>query len=190
MFPYKERFYTGIGSRQTPPDVLDLMTELAGILAYNEFILRSGHATGADRAFEIGCDGLSRIYLPWEDFGVKPYLDDPGMEVIGTEIAFEDQYERNFKRMVTDGLCRNTTKQAMRKLHGRNYCQVYGHDAESTPSEFLVCWTKNARLIGGTATAIKLTNITDIPVYNLADPSHRKKIEKCCEHNSIDTLII
>ena len=42
--------YAGIGSRETPTRVCEVFTEIASWLAGNGYILRSGHAQGADQA--------------------------------------------------------------------------------------------------------------------------------------------
>ena len=44
------KIYTGIGSRETPEEVLKDMKKLGYILAENGWSLRSGHAPGADQA--------------------------------------------------------------------------------------------------------------------------------------------
>lgn len=59
-------FYTGVGSRETPNKVIDLMYRIAKFLAERNWILRSGGAVGADKAFENGCDnvnGKKEIYF-------------------------------------------------------------------------------------------------------------------------------
>jgi len=48
------RFYAGIGARATPPEILSLMTRAAFALTKRGYVLRSGHAIGADSAFERG----------------------------------------------------------------------------------------------------------------------------------------
>ena len=48
------RFYSGIGARATPPEMLSLMTRAAFALLKRGYVLRSGHAIGADSAFERG----------------------------------------------------------------------------------------------------------------------------------------
>ena len=48
------RFYAGIGARATPPEILNLMTRAAFALTKRGYVLRSGHAIGADSAFERG----------------------------------------------------------------------------------------------------------------------------------------
>ena len=47
-------FYSGVGSEQTPQEVLDNMTELAAELEKEGYVLRSGGAEGADKAFYKG----------------------------------------------------------------------------------------------------------------------------------------
>lgn len=64
-------YYAGIGSRETPDDVIKMFENMASSLASKGFILRSGHADGADAAFERGCDrvgGAKEIYIPWKGF--------------------------------------------------------------------------------------------------------------------------
>jgi hypothetical protein len=63
--------YTGIGSRQTPEPVLYCIRDLARKLAQQNWVLRSGGASGADAAFERGCDqaqGRKEIFLAWKGF--------------------------------------------------------------------------------------------------------------------------
>lgn len=50
------KIYTGIGSRETPPDILELMTKIARFMFKQGFTLRSGGADGADSAFEAGAE--------------------------------------------------------------------------------------------------------------------------------------
>ena len=51
----KRHYYAGIGSRNTPKEVLDVFESIGKYLALQGFVLRSGGADGADRAFERGC---------------------------------------------------------------------------------------------------------------------------------------
>ncbi|NYZ25158.1 hypothetical protein HND93_36125, partial [Azospirillum sp. ROY-1-1-2] len=63
--------YAGIGSRETPPAVLEVMAAVGERLAQLGWVLRSGGAVGADQAFERGCDrvgGRKEIFLPWPGF--------------------------------------------------------------------------------------------------------------------------
>lgn len=51
-------YFAGIGSRQTPQEILSLMRKTGASLTEKGLILRSGGATGADSAFEAGCDSI------------------------------------------------------------------------------------------------------------------------------------
>ena len=58
------KYFAGIGSRETPQDILKLMTKSAYRLEQLGYVLRSGGARGADKAFELGVMNLKnrRIY--------------------------------------------------------------------------------------------------------------------------------
>lgn len=62
--------YAGIGSRETPPEILKLMTRLAGAMEQQGWLLRSGGARGADAAFEAGVTNPAHraIFLPDDYF--------------------------------------------------------------------------------------------------------------------------
>lgn len=51
-------------------------------------------------------------------------------------------------------------------LMRRNIYQVLGKDL-NTPSEFVICWTKNGQLAGGTSFAMRVAYEWKVPVYNL-----------------------
>ena len=70
------RYYTGIGSRETPPEALQTMARCARWLAEHGLVLRSGGAPGADTAFESGVDQADAkvIYVPWDGFQGHPLV--------------------------------------------------------------------------------------------------------------------
>jgi hypothetical protein len=153
------KIYTGVGSRETPLDIIREMHLIAKMLASNSYILRSGGADGADSAFEQGCDeaeGKKEIYLPWQGFN-------------NSKSQFYTVSKDALLLAATIHPCWDSLSQGAAKLHGRNCYQVMGRDLE-TPSAFLVCWTKNGELVGGTRTAIKLAERHKIPIYNLFFP--------------------
>lgn len=143
--------YAGIGSRSTPQDVLDLMTQIAERLNRDHFILRSGGAKGADTAFEMGAD-VCEIFL----------ARDATAESMAIAAQVHPAWER----------CNDYA----RKLHGRNAFQVLGRNLDSKVS-FVICWTPGAAAVGGTATAIRIAERHGIPVFNLADPATRNRLE-------------
>ena len=56
-----------------------------------------------------------------------------------------------------------------RGMHSRNCHQILGYDLQS-PVDAVICWTPNGNMVGGTATALKLSMKYDIPVFNLGVP--------------------
>jgi hypothetical protein len=149
------KYYTGIGSRETPRDFLELFCRVAEFLSSNDFTLRSGHAEGADQAFEIGCvkaDGDMEIYIPWSRFeGSTSKLYPP------TEKAYDlaKQFHPYWGNLKLGGM----------KLQARNSHQVFGLNMDS-PTQFIICWTKGGKLTGGTAQALRIANHYNIPVFN------------------------
>lgn len=148
-------FYTGIGSRTTPEDICSFMTEIAKFLYAQRFILRSGHADGADIAFENGSGNLNEIWVPW------PGFNGSYSRLIPCSLAFKvaEKFHPYWLNC----------SPAAKKLHARNVHQIAGVDLK-TPSKFVVCWTSDGKDSGGTGLAIRIANALKIPVYNLHDP--------------------
>jgi len=161
------KYYTGIGSRETPDDILQEMTHIASVLACHEFVLRSGGAYGADTAFETGCDiqdGCKTIFLPWKNFNKNNsslhLISDEAMELAG------DVYGDGWKYRKTP----------VKLLMARNVYQVVGMNLD-TPSEFVLCWTPDGcesektrkPTTGGTGQAIALASRNLVPVFNFAN---------------------
>lgn len=59
---------TAVGSRSTPLAICEEMTLIGQWAKQNSHILRSGHAPGADYAFEKGAEQNCIVYLPWNRF--------------------------------------------------------------------------------------------------------------------------
>ena len=147
------RFYAGIGSRKTPPDVRLSMTEIARALYTNGDWLRTGGASGADAAFLAGTK-LAQVFLPWEGFNGIKYgcaFKSPWAE----EVA--KHFHPNWSALSPGG----------RKLMTRNTCQVLGRHAEDVNSSFVVCWTPDGQASGGTGQAIRIAEAFEIEVFNL-----------------------
>ena len=156
-------YYTGIGSRKTPNEILELMEEIGKKLGVLNYILRSGAAGGADSAFEKGCDfvyGYKEIFLPWPYFnGHSSSLCYPSPE----SYEYVKKYHPYYKRI---------SKGAW-KLHARNAHQVLGRDL-NTPSRIVICFSSTNK--SGTNQAIRIANAYGIPVYNLALNQDNKEI--------------
>lgn len=156
--------YTGIGSRETPPEILAKMTQIATYLASRDYYLRSGGAPGADSAFEDGAGDKKQIFLPWRGFnGNKSNLFEIHPDAFETASRIHPAWDR--------------CSQAAKKLHARNVHQVLGCNLND-PSEFVVCWTKDGEAVGGTATAIKLALHIGISVFNLGSPDGLQLLRK------------
>jgi hypothetical protein len=151
------KIYTGVGSRQCPDDILTQITSIAEAFAKAGWTLRSGGADGCDCFFELGADkvnGKKEIYLPWRNFNDnKSSLYAPIKEAFDFAAALHPAWH----------LCSYGAK----KLHARNIHQVIGLDLK-TPSDILICWTKDGKEVGGTRTAIVLAKKYSIPIINLA----------------------
>lgn len=160
-------FYAGIGSRETPPDVLRAMTNWAYRLDSEGWILRSGGAPGADSAFEAGAGPDSRIYLPWAGFEGRDGIvcgDDPSLAAVA------ETYHPAWGEL----------RQGAKRLMTRNVAQILGYGAERAPSMFVLCWTPGGKAGGGTGQAIRIANDYKIPVFDLAIPG---------EHERFDSLL-
>lgn len=167
--------YAGIGSRETPAEVLADMRNIAHDLTCKGWTVRSGAADGADRAFEEGAlDACSagyyagsrprpEVYLPWPSFnegnramlGTRYYVTGPQAEAFEIAAQFHPAWAN--------------LAPAVRKLHARNVHQVLGPDV-TTPilSSFVLCWTKGGSGGGGTGQALRIARHYGVPIFDLA----------------------
>lgn len=153
-------YYAGIGSRDAPQGILEVMKATAAFLASQGWCLRSGKARGSDTAFEIGCGtGPKQIFT----------ADDCTDECLEIAKTFHPVW--------------SSLQPYHRKLHGRNALQILGPDLR-TPVSFVVCWTpegctshyERTRETGGTGTAISIATFHGVYVYNLKRSGHLEKI--------------
>jgi len=164
--------YAGIGSRETPARIQNLMNRIAYTFEKEGFILRSGGADGADSAFENGVvnNYNKEIYLPWNGFngryGVSNNPDGGLYTGYPTNEIAEEAYEYAKKFHPAWDRCSRGAK----LMHARNVSQILGWSLLE-PSKFVVCWTPNGNLIGGTAQALRLANYFEVPVFNLGLPT-------------------
>lgn len=162
-----EKTYAGIGSRETPPEILEQMKDIAVLCHDNGYTLNSGGADGADSAFEQGADsvgGKCNIFLPWPKFNdhhstfVRP---KPQAFEIAAKVHPAWEYMK---------------RDSVRNLIARNMHQILGWSLMN-PVDFVVCWTFNGQETakqytirsGGTGSAISLADSLGIPVFNLCN---------------------
>ena len=150
----KKIYWAGIGSRETPQELKQLIKKITEELNAKGFILRSGGAPGADYFFEIASIPEQReIYLPWKGFNGNE------SELYGVTFGalnLAEKYHPYWKNLSLGA----------KKLMARNCYQVLGQDLK-TPVSFVVCWTKDGKASGGTGQAIRIANDLQIPVFNL-----------------------
>lgn len=163
--------YAGIGSRETPEEILNLIEKIAFKLSKN-LTLRSGGAQGADEAFYCGAvknpKAAIEIFFPWENFAnISPHhtILVKNREIIQQSEEIAAEFHGGW----------NSLTQGARRLMTRNTFQVLGDDLNS-PSKFVLCWTqdgadgkkiKTSRNTGGTGQAIRIAAAYNIPVINL-----------------------
>lgn len=152
------KIYAGIGSRATPVNVLELMTQLATKLESDGWVLRSGGAKGADSAFERGVRNClnAEIYLPWPLFNSNA---SPRHSISNEAYAMAAEFHPAWERC----------SPAARKFHARNCYQVLGLDLKH-PADMVICWTPGAAVTGGTGQALRIAQHHGIAIRNLADP--------------------
>ncbi len=154
------KFYSGIGSRETPPIIQGHMIAYAHALEELGYVLRSGGAEGADAAFETGVTSPQnkRIYLPWAGFNGKQGIVCGRIPSL-RDIAFT--YHPTWGQL----------SEAVRKLMTRNSAIVLGYPPEPEPSQFVLCWTPEGKGGGGTGQALRIARGRHkIPVFDLAIP--------------------
>lgn len=151
--------YAGIGARETPIDIIRFMEAFAMQAAFKGCVLRSGRGKrplnpkpdtdSADLAFERGCD-LVR-----------------GRKVIRVPTADQKAMQHAALHHPAWDRCSEFAQHA----HARNSLIILG-DWLDDPVHFVVCWTPGGAVTGGTGQGIRVAMAHDIPVYNLAIPSH------------------
>lgn len=152
----KRMIYAGIGSRRrTPAFIHDMMTASARRLEQMGYILRSGGAEGADKAFEAGV-----IYPDHKEIYRPKHATPQAIEIAS-------EYHGHWDN------CDSYT----RKLHGRNVFIILGPNFD-TPVDFVICYTPDGKDSGGTGLGIRISHDANIPVFNLYFPEVQERIMK------------
>ena len=184
------KWYTGVGSRETPSAILKLMEDIGEKLASQGWTLRSGGAIGADQAFErgmfkfAGLDGPydwtpAEIYLPWSGYEDHFKHTHGGLNILPSAIHFETEAIAEGMAMAIHPAW-EACKQGAKKMHTRNVFQVLGKTLDQ-PSKMLIAWTrldKHGNPKGGTATAINLANENGVSTFNLNKAEDFDRINK------------
>lgn len=166
-------YYTGIGSRETPLNVIKEFETLSSRLNSCGYILRSGGANGADSAFEKNAGDNKEIFLPWKNFNGNSsslYIDDENKNTL-FDIA---------RKLYPDW---DIATHGVKLLHARNVQQVLGQiPGISQKSDFLICWSdRDPSQSRGSMFAINLAKMHNIKVYNFYN-----EYEKESFYNEVD----
>ena len=161
------KMYAGIGARNTPGEILQVMTNTSHLLAHDGYCCNTGAAKGADQAFAIGAalgKGQVQLMLPWANYEKEwvSVLGGPGFfpdVIIINEVINTDAFMSVEQFHPAPG----NLKQAVRKLHARNYMIIKG-------VQFIVCWTPGGEVVGGTGQALRIAASMNIIIYNLGVP--------------------
>lgn len=155
--------YCGVGSRETPSEILDVMTSIAVQLAPN-WLLRSGGAQGADSAFEDGAGTSKEIWIPW--FGFNGLKDAFLAKVTDESRLLAETYHPRWEAL----------SDAAKLLMVRNAYVLMGKGMEH-PADMVVCWTPQGQIVGGTGHLLRMAHAMEIPVFNLAIEEHWPALE-------------
>ena len=152
--------YAGIGSRETPTNVLQVMSDIAVLMAIDGHICCTGAAKGADQAFANGANrvrGAIELSLPWSTY------ENAWVESINNKrilIYTEKAHIAAANSVYRYHPYADKLKQGAFKLHARNYLIIEG-------CELVICWTTDGKDSGGTGQGIRIAESLGIPVFNL-----------------------
>lgn len=184
------KYYTGIGSRNTPYHIQQLIIKIAYKLAGMGYTLRSGAARGADSAFERGAShwfedngesypapaSLMQIYIPWDSFVSIPQdYGDCYVSLARQKTKYDAEKIASEIHPAWERCSRGA-----KALHSRNIYQVLGVNL-TKPSSFLIAYAEPAKdggVKGGTATAWNLAKKYNVPCFNLYLDQDRKRLEE------------
>lgn len=158
--------YTGIGSRKTPIETGNLMTEIARDLAEEGWILRSGGARGADTAFANGAPAtLREIYVTATGENGTDISEIPVKSDAFRDLTLElHPAPEHLSPYATD-------------LMTRNIAQICGIDCVE-PVRCVICWTEGGHGTGGTGQALRLARSIGIPVIDLGLPGMQDSVAR------------
>lgn len=165
--------YAGIGSRQTPRDILAIMENFARNMALCGNILSTVGADGADAAFMRGAysvtDSQANIYLPWSSYSHSGSISSNWTvrrSVCREALALARKHHPAWSK------CSPPAKD----LHARNGYVILGPDL-STPVSFVVAWTEGGRGGGGTGQGLRIARAYGIPTLDLGSCTENQLYE-------------
>ena len=151
------KIYAGIGSRRLPSQffsrlIRDISVELDG----RGFTLSTGGARGSDQSFMAGASRPVQLWLPYDGF--EGYTSSNQIHPDAYEMA--ERFHLYWGGLDTFG----------QRAHARNCHIALGADLQ-TPVKFVIAYTQDGRVTGGTATALRIARANQIPIFNIGSPS-------------------
>jgi hypothetical protein len=172
------KYYTLIGSRKTPENILELLKKLATKLDRKGWTVRSGGANGADNCADHVEN--KEVYLPWDGFNGH-YKDCKLGYIVYSDL--QRKHEASAHASLHHKYWNTTKKEAVKHLHRRNMFQVLGRTLNKK-SSFVLVWAEpdsergEGHVRGGTGSAVSLALSFDIPVFNLYYQDVQDKMKK------------
>ncbi|HOK59905.1 MAG TPA: hypothetical protein PK432_02900, partial [Candidatus Dojkabacteria bacterium] len=195
--------YAGIGSRQTPQEVLDKMTEVAKYLddlgytlntgktyptKLNDYLIKTvhkGNKEAAEKAYKNKQAETERLS--------KLYGNTVGMDEEGADRAFSAGASKKNLFSPSDKIGQKEMKvgeeihpnwsalsAGAAKLMARNTNQVFGENLDK-PVDFVLFYAKEVkgsiRPEGGTGQAVEMARRKGIPTINMADENWRDQLK-------------
>lgn len=159
--------YSGVGSRQTPDNILRAMGLVSGELAKRNWHLRSGGAKGADRVFERFALKNFTSYRPINPYELTSVIDFSDFPPTVDEIKFIKAHYKSY----------DYKSDYIKGLQIRNGRILRGLGPDYLHSKFVVCWTEGGKDIGGTGVTIRMAHTLNIPVFNLGAGDTQKMLD-------------
>ena len=154
------KWYTGVGSAETPLNIQEIMAQIATKLAQQKIGLRSGGRYGAESAFGRACDAVHGMRQFFWAYQTTPE---------SRELA--ERYHPDW----------NSLNGYYQLEEARGVHQVIGMpDRGDQPSISVICWTPDGAIshqertlqTGRTGTAISIATHFNVPVFNLKREDH------------------
>lgn len=190
-----QKYFAGVGSRETPKNIMELMIRLGRTATDLGYKFRSGDAYNADKAFWYGVQQSKKF----EDIGAEIIIIEDGFRGRTTDEKIFYDYSK-LSQDIKDQ-CMEIAKGVRGSFHGlnemgialhsRNVVQIKGLDLKSNVDILFLYapLNRNGRVKGGTATAHDLAVKEEVPVIkNLyIDEDYQWCVEWLAEHESYES---
>lgn len=171
-------YYAGIGSRETPQEILEFQTRIATRLEKDGWLLSSGGAEGADQAFENGVSSIRNNQIIIAKNGHHGRHSTDGYVNFGN--ATQLMKNQCDALVSTIHPAWDNMPRWMKNLHSRNVMQILGPELD-TPVKFVLYWAPEDRYSvakGGTRTAVVLAQRLGIPTFNMLHTDVIQRLER------------